>query len=120
METRSPFAKRRVSIKPFDAVPPGILRPPRPKPASILPLITLLGCVSMLIVGWGLYSANIVVDPSILLLACLVLLWMAGSAGVARSAKQKGRSALAFFFLSMVFSWFLMALIVAGMRRNAR
>ena len=120
METRSPFAKRRVIIKPFEAVPPGILRPPRPKPASMLPLITLLGCVSMLIVGWGLYSANIVVDPSILLLACLVLLWMAGSAGVALSAKQKGRSALAFFFLSMVFSWFLVALVVAGMRRNAR
>ena len=120
METRSPFAKRRVIIKPFEAVPPGILRPPRPKPASMLPLITLLGCVSMLIVGWGLYSANIVVDPSILLLACLGLLWMAGSAGVALSAKQKGRSAIAFFFLSMVFSWFLMAWIVAGMRRNAR
>jgi len=120
METRSPFAKRRVIIKPFEAVPPGILRPPRPKPASMLPLITLLGCVSMLIVGWGLYSANIVVDPSILLLACLGLLWMAGSAGVALSAKQKGRSAIAFFFLSMVFSWFLVALIVAGMRRNAR
>jgi len=120
METRSPFAKRRVIIKPFEAVPPGILRPPRPKPASILPVITLLGCVSMLIVGWGLYSANIVVDPSILLLACLGLLWMAGSAGVALSAKQKGRSAIAFFFLSMVFSWFLVAVIVAGMRRNAR
>ena len=120
METRSPFAKRRVIIKPFEAVPPGILRPPRPKPASMLPLITLLGCVSMLIVGWGLYSANIVVDPSILLLACLGLLWMAGSAGVALSAKQKGRSAIAFFFLSIVFSWFLMAWIVAGMRRNAR
>jgi len=86
----------------------------------MLPLITLLGCVSMLIVGWGLYSANIVVDPSILLLACLGLLWMAGSAGVALSAKQKGRSAIAFFFLSIVFSWFLMAWIVAGMRRNAR
>jgi len=120
MENRSPFAKGRVIIKPFEAVPPGLLRPPLPKPASILPLITLLGCVSMLIVGWGLYSANIVVDPSILLFACLVLLWMAGSAGVALSAKQKGRSAVAFFFLSIVFSWFLMALVVAGLRRAAR
>jgi len=117
MEKRSPFAKRRVVIKPFEAVPPGIVRPPLPKPASILPLITLLGCVSILIVGWGLYSANIVVDPRILSFACLALLWIAGSAAVAQSAKQKGRSAIAFFFLSIVFSWLLMALVVAGLRR---
>src|SRR5438034_1588935 len=61
----------------------------RPPPRSTLfPYTTLFR-------SWGLYSANIVVDPSILMLACLVLLWMAGSAGVALSAKQKGRSAIA-------------------------
>src|SRR3989442_3194495 len=105
METRPPLAKRPVIIKPFEAVPPGIVRPPEKKPASILPLVTLLGCLSMLIVGWGIYSAAIVVNPRILLLACLVLFWMAGSASVAQSAKTKGRSAIAFFFLSILFSW---------------
>jgi hypothetical protein len=120
METRPPFAKPPVIIKPFEAVPPGILRPPENKPTSILPLVMILGCASMLIVGWGIYSAAIVVDTSMLLLAGLALFWMTGSAGVARSAKKKGRSAIAFFVLSMVFSWCLMALIVACMRRARR
>jgi hypothetical protein len=120
METRPPFSKPPVIIKPFEAVPPGIVRPPETKPTSILPLVTILGCVSMLIVAWAIYSAAVVVDPRIFLLVCLLVFWMAGSAGIALSAKTRGRSAVAFFFLSIFFSWFLMALIVACMSKDPR
>jgi len=120
MEPPRPIPKLPVIIKPFEAVPPGIVRPPVAKPTSIMPLIAILGCASIAIVSWAIYSATIVVDPRILLLVCVSVLWIAGSAGVARSARKKGRSTVAFFILSIFFSWFLMALIVACMRRETR
>ena len=116
MEPRPPIAKRPVVIKPFEAVPPGLFRPRVEKPASILPFVTTLGCVVVAIAGWAIYAAAIVVDPRILWLVGLLLFWIAGSVGVARSAKRKGRDAVAFFVLSLLFSWFLMALIVSRMR----
>jgi len=120
MEPPRPIPKLPVIIKRFEAVPPGIVRPPVAKPTSIMPLIAILGCASIVIVSWAIYSAAIVVDPRILLLVCVSVFWIAGSASVARSARKKGRSTVAFFILSIFFSWFLMALIIACMRKEAR